>query len=147
LVAPETVTVDYEKNYLIAPLLLLAASIAWGRNLTVNREKISADLTKRPLSSALDVIVQYRHSPVSRNYAHAANIGATTNRKMHLINAAAFHVPASALARLAADPDVLYVPHPTNVTTLLQATTPGFIPGPTRTHLPPEMFKPDSESL
>ena len=94
---------------LVAPVLFLAASLVWGSDIVEKREKISGDITKHPSSSALDVIVQYRHTPLSRNYEHATKSGGAITRKMHLINAAAFHVRASALARLAADPDVVYV--------------------------------------
>src|SRR5215469_9015144 len=94
---------------LAAPVLLFAVSLVWGSDVVEKREKISRDLTKHASSSALDVIVQYRHTPLSRNYEHARKSGGAIKRKMHLINAAAFRVPASALARLAADPDVVYV--------------------------------------
>jgi serine protease AprX len=72
--------------------------------------KLSADFDRngKP-DSLLDVIVQFKVRPQAKHYARMAARGASTKARLHSINAAAFKIPASALAELEADPDVAFV--------------------------------------
>src|SRR3974390_2261996 len=74
-----------------------------------SRTKLAADLRSLKAGGMIDVIVQFRQTPRSSHYSRMASRGATVKAKLHGIRAAAFHIPASALAALQNDPDVLYV--------------------------------------
>lgn len=78
---------------LIVPVLFLTTALLWGSDVVAGQKKISSDLAKHPSSSTLDVIVQYRRAPASRNYAHAAKAGAVATSRMHFIKAAGFMCP------------------------------------------------------
>jgi serine protease AprX len=72
--------------------------------------KLSADFDRNGKADfLLDVIVQFNVTPQAKHYARMAARGASTKAQLHSINAAAFKLPASALAELEADPDVVFV--------------------------------------
>ena len=75
--------------------------------------ELAATLAKaRQGSSAnqtINVIVQYKQTPTTEHYARMQNRGAKLHSKLHMINAAAFAVPARALAALADDDDIAFV--------------------------------------
>jgi serine protease AprX len=63
------------------------------------------------------VIVQYRVVPTATHYATMSQHGGRLNAKLHLVKAAAFTIPVSALPWLEADPEIVHVTidHPMNV--------------------------------
>ena len=71
--------------------------------------KLSPELANLPETGTSDVIVQYRTAPKARHYDVVTQLGGTPKADLSFISAAAFHVPARALARLAADGDVVYM--------------------------------------
>jgi serine protease AprX len=71
--------------------------------------KLSKDINVSHPNKLIDVIVQYRVVPRAEHYARMTSRGARVNAKLHVISAAAFRLPASAIAQLEKDPDVLYV--------------------------------------
>jgi serine protease AprX len=94
----------------VALSLLLAFAVHGAdAQLAKGHGKISRDLAEANASGSLDVIVQYKHVPRPANYGRAASLHGVTKAQLHFIKAAAFNIPASALARLAADPDVKYI--------------------------------------
>jgi len=83
--------------------------------------ELSELLTKAHQGAAqgqtVKVIVQYRQVPTASHYATMQNRGGRVHAKLHMINAAAFTIPASALPALEADPEIVSVTidHPMNV--------------------------------
>ena len=71
--------------------------------------KLSKDIDVSHPNKLINVIVQYRVVPRAEHYSRMASRGATVKAKLHVIRAAAFRLPASAIAQLEKDPDVLYV--------------------------------------
>ena len=72
--------------------------------------KTSPELRHSNSGKGVDVIVQFTVTPTDRHIAKVTGKGAALKRKLSLINAAAFkHLPASAVARLAQDPEVAYI--------------------------------------
>jgi subtilisin family serine protease len=57
----------------------------------------------------VSVIVRYRVQPTQVHHDRVAFRGGRHQRNLEILNAAAYAAPASALAELAADPDVEYV--------------------------------------
>lgn len=83
--------------------------------------ELSGLLAKAKQGSAkgetVKVIVQYRVVPTAAHYATMHQRGGNLNAKLHLIKAAAFTIPVSALPLLEADPEIVSVTidHPMNV--------------------------------
>jgi len=71
--------------------------------------KLSSDLVTRDLNEQVDVIVQYRHAPTSLQHQRVAQRGGILRQELGSLQAEAYRVPASALADLESDPEVLYV--------------------------------------
>ena len=105
--------------------LILVTGMAFGQRAEGRFTRISPELTGL-LSKAhqgstnnqtIRVIVQYREVPTAAHYATMHGRGARLNAKLHLIKGAAFTIPASALAALEADPEILSVTidHPMSV--------------------------------
>ncbi len=65
----------------------------------------------------MKVIVQYRQVPTAAHYATMQGRGGRLQSKLHMIKAAAFTIPVTALPLLEADPEVVSVTidHPMNV--------------------------------
>src|ERR1700722_2660405 len=63
------------------------------------------------------VIVQYRQVPTAAHYATMQGRGARLQSRLHMIKAAAFTIPVSALPLLEADPEItsVTIDHPMNV--------------------------------
>src|SRR5438477_1092260 len=96
--------------------LLLAVGIAFaadGDN--SNSGRITPELAgllakgRQGSTTAVNVIVQYQQVPQSTQYAKMQGRGAKLHSKLHLVKAAAFTVPASALADMADDDDIALV--------------------------------------
>src|SRR5580700_1191173 len=71
--------------------------------------KIARDLDRSHPNKRVDVIVQFKMTPTAKHYQRMAARGARVKSRLHGINAAAFNLPVSALAKLEKDSDVVYV--------------------------------------
>ena len=71
--------------------------------------KVAKDFDRRHPNAMVDVVVQFKVTPGAIHYQRMAERGAVLKTRLHSINAAAFRIPVSALAKLEKDPDVLYV--------------------------------------
>ena len=102
---------------LVIPALFATASFAASpsqpldRAFSVERHagKIANDIDRRRSNDTVNVIVQFRVNPTAAHYKRMSARGAVVKTRLHSINAAAFRLPVSALAKLEKDPDVLYV--------------------------------------
>jgi len=70
---------------------------------------VARDIDRRNPNALVDVIVQFKVTPRNRHYQRMSARGAVLKTRLHSINAAAFRLPVSAIAKLEKDPDVLYV--------------------------------------
>ena len=89
---------------LLAALLILAAGVAFA-----GRAKLSKDLDGKKPSDQVKVIVQFNSVPTARHHKAVLKRGGKLMREMKHIRSGAYSIPASALADLQANPDVLYV--------------------------------------
>ena len=71
--------------------------------------KISAGLLSVHEKTFVDVIVQYRHISTERHHGIVREKGGVVRKTLEVVNGAQYWVPASALAALAADPEVVYI--------------------------------------
>src|SRR5450631_1252480 len=71
--------------------------------------KLATDLHNLNPSSSVDVIIQYKQAPAAAHHRNVANRGGELKREFSIIKAAHYSVPASALADLANDPDVVAI--------------------------------------
>src|SRR5581483_455373 len=74
-----------------------------------NHAKVSKQLAALDSESTVDVIVQYRVHPGEAHFRRARNLGASEKTHFRKLSAAAYNIPASAIASLANDPDVVFV--------------------------------------
>src|SRR6266567_4826440 len=95
----------------LALVLVLATGMAFGQGRIA--PELSGLLAKAQQGSSeggtVKVIVQYNQVPSTAHYATMQGRGAHLNAKLHVIKAAAFTIPVSALAALADDPEVASV--------------------------------------
>jgi serine protease AprX len=84
--------------------LILSASLAFAGS-----RKMSKDLEGKNTSDQVDVIVQFKQAPTSRHHQKVFNRGGRLNHELGLVKSGAYSLPVSALAGLAADPDVAYI--------------------------------------
>lgn len=108
-------------------LAVVAAVLAFGQPNAVAAapsriaSELSGFLAKAKQGTAknetIKVIVQYRVVPTAAHYATMSQRGGHLNAKLHLVKAAAFTIPVSALPLLEADPEIVNVTidHPMNV--------------------------------
>jgi len=100
---------------LASAILLLAMSVPGFAVAMRNNDsepshgKFSRDLYRGNSSKLIDVIVQFKVTPRTENYKRMTARGALIKSRLHGIRAASFRLPASAIAQLEKDPDVLYV--------------------------------------
>jgi serine protease AprX len=102
----------YRARQVAALLVLLTANVfaaPMRQASTGTHPKLSKDVNVGHPNKLINVIVQYRVTPRTEHYSRMTSRGATVNAKLHVIRAAAFRLPASAIAELEKDPDVLYV--------------------------------------
>ncbi len=68
-------------------------------------------------SQTVKVIVQYKQVPSQSHYATMQGRGGRLHARLHMIKAASFTIPVSALAALEADPEIasVTIDHPMNV--------------------------------
>jgi serine protease AprX len=71
--------------------------------------KISNDLVGRDMSSQVDVIVQYRHAPTPQQHQKLVQRGGMLRQELWSLRGGVYRLPASALAELESDPEVVYV--------------------------------------
>lgn len=85
-------------------------------------EKVSPELRHQDSGKPVDVIVQYTSTPTDAHIAKATAKGASLKYRLQGIKSAAYrNLPASAVAKLAADPDVAHISidHPVKSTSNL----------------------------
>ena len=92
----------------LAGLLLLAASLAFAGPQKHN-PKMADELGSVDQNSTVDVIIQYNQVPTEAHHQKVRNKGGALKRELLVIKGGHYSVPASALAELAADPDVAYI--------------------------------------
>jgi hypothetical protein len=106
-------------------VLVLVAEIAFAQpwnNQTANGrvfQKIApevASLSSRKNATGKDqlvkVIVQFKQTPRARHFARMQSHGAQLHRKLSVVRAASFFIPASRLSALESNPDVAYITAP-----------------------------------
>ena len=71
--------------------------------------KISKDLQGRRASERVNVIIQFRQAPTASLHQKVSSRGGTLKQELSIVKGGAYSLPASALASLAADPDVAYI--------------------------------------
>jgi subtilisin family serine protease len=82
----------------------------------VSIKKFSSDLNSHVGQDGMvTVIVQYRQMPTASKLTSLQGRGATLHSKLQTIKAVTLHVPASMLAELQSDPNVLYVSPDRNI--------------------------------
>ena len=93
------------KKWPILLLIVFAASFC-----LADSSKLAKELKSQNGNGRVDIIVQYRVPPTDAHFAKLAAAGGVLKHDLRgAIHGAAFSVPASALARLADDPDVAYI--------------------------------------
>ena len=92
------------KNVLILCTLILGASLAFA-----GPPKISPDLQSSNVSGQVDVIVQFNQVPNADYHQKVLRRGGTLKRQYTQFKGGAYTMPASALADLADDPDVVHI--------------------------------------
>jgi len=94
----------WRKRLLMFCAVLLSASLAFAGS-----RKMSKDLEVTNASDQVDVIVQFTQVPTARHHQKVLNRGGKLRQELGLVMGGAYSLPASALADLAADPDVAYI--------------------------------------
>jgi serine protease AprX len=90
--------------YLTVFALILCSNLAFA-----DPTRLSKDLQGRNGSDQVDVIVQYNHIPTAVFHQKVLSRGGAIKQELGQFKGAAYTVPASVLADLAADPDVVYI--------------------------------------
>jgi serine protease AprX len=89
---------------ILGALLVLSAGVAFA-----GRGKLSRDLDGKQPSDQVNVIVQFKRLPTATNHKAVLHRGGKLRRELKFLRSGAYTLPASALADLEANPDVLYV--------------------------------------
>ena len=92
------------RGFLMVGVLILSASLAFARS-----PKMAKDLEGKRPSDQVDVIVQFAQAPTAKQHQKVFDRGGKLRRELGLIKSGSYSMPASALADLAADPDVSYI--------------------------------------
>ena len=71
--------------------------------------KIANDLLGASSADSVDVIIQYQQAPTALDHQKVLSYGGSLKQEWGFVKGATYSVPASALAELAADPDVAYI--------------------------------------
>src|SRR3954466_2063684 len=93
----------------MTPSLVLAFSLLLSTQGGGNSSKLSPDISKLSSGAPVQVIVQYVHSPTDRDDQKTLAVGGLLRKKFKHTKSRAIRVPRTALAALAADPNVAYV--------------------------------------
>jgi hypothetical protein len=83
-------------------LVLLGASFAFAGS-----PKVAKDLQGKSPSDRVDVIVQFTETPTARHHQKVVSKGGSLKGVLSLVRAGSYSIPSSALAALAADPEVV----------------------------------------
>ncbi|MGA2674154.1 MAG: S8 family peptidase [Terracidiphilus sp.] len=84
--------------------LIVSASLAFAGS-----PKLSKDLVGKQALDRVDVIVQFNQVPTARHHEKVLSRGGAIKRELGRFKGAAYTMPGSALADLAADPEVVYI--------------------------------------
>ena len=93
------------RTFLTLCMFILSASLASAGP----HKKMSKELEGRKASDQVDVIVQFTQVPTARHHKKVLNRGGKVRRELGRFRGGAYRMSASALAALAADPDVVYI--------------------------------------
>jgi serine protease AprX len=103
--------------------LLAACTVLLGANLAfAGSPKMAKDLEGKNAFDQVDVIVQFKQAPTALHHQKVLSRGGTLRHKLGLVKSGAYRMPASALADLAADPDVAYISPDRPVSGMLDLT-------------------------
>jgi serine protease AprX len=91
-------------RFLMVWALISTASLAFAGS-----QKLAKDLEGKGPSDRVDVIVQFKQAPTTKHHQKLLSKGGTFKNRLGLVKGGSYSVPASALAALAADPDVAYI--------------------------------------
>ena len=89
--------------------LIVSATLLCGILANAGESKFSSDLAGASASGQVGVIVQYNRTPGAAYHKKVLSRGGTLKRELGGFNGAAYSMPASAIADLANDPDVVYI--------------------------------------
>jgi serine protease AprX len=89
--------------------LLLFLCLLLGFEASAKQPKLSPDIKHADLAAVIPVIVQYEHEPNDADHQMILTMGGQLKGKLKSVKAGAYKVPGSALASIAADPNVRYV--------------------------------------
>ncbi len=90
--------------------LLLSLALAMpGFGAGKDKDKISDDLARRDHESMIDVIIQFKESINEKKHKKVKDLGGSFKSELALIGGGVYTVRVSNLAKLARDPDVLYI--------------------------------------
>jgi len=92
------------KRFLMLCTVILSASLAFA-----GPRKMAKDLEGKNALDQVDVIVQFTKAPTARHHQKVLSRGGQLKQELGLVKSGAYSLPASALAELAADPDVAYI--------------------------------------
>jgi len=92
------------RTVLTVGIFLLSTSLAFAGN-----HKISKDLENKTGSNQVNVIVQFNQAPTARHHQKVFDRGGKINRNLGHFRGGAYSLPASAIADLANDPEVVYI--------------------------------------
>lgn len=109
------------KIFLLGALLILAAGVAFA-----GRGKLSKDLDRIQASDQVNIIVQFKTPPTAAHHKAVLKHGGKLRRELKLLRSGAYTVPASALADLKTNPNVVYV----SVDRPVQSMGTNPVPGP-----------------
>ena len=104
MVNPAANKTSLRKNLLALLTLGLGAVLAFAQP-----PKIAKDLQHRLNDDAVDVIVQFNRPLNANLHDKVLKRGGVLKQELHLVNAASYSLPASALAALARQPEIAYV--------------------------------------
>jgi serine protease AprX len=90
-------------------ILALCATFFSAGTAFAGPQKISRDLQAKTTADQVDVIVQFTQVPTAVHHEKILRRGGTIKRELGQFKGAAYSMPASALADLADDPDVVYI--------------------------------------
>ncbi len=105
------------RGFLMLCAVILSASLAFAGS-----PKISKDLQGKRPSDQVNVIIQFKQAPTAKHHQKVLNRGGRLKQELRLVNGGAYSLPASALAGLAADPDVAYIAPDRKVSGVLDNT-------------------------
>ncbi len=89
--------------YLLAPLFL-ASGLAFAQS-----PKISPELQKGDLKGNVRIIVQFDQDPTEVHHQKVLNRGGALRGTLHSVRAGVYSIPASAIADLATEPNVVHI--------------------------------------